>query len=292
MLYWPVELTSLETAPVSTPTATPNAPPRAPPFAIPSHLLRRMVLTLPRPPADAPETAWQAEVQGGLDTISVLDPRNALEATLVVHFIALTAAATDACRIAFEADASSAQALRQRACAASLTRAMSGINRLLEARRKAPAGVPRDWGDTAVELTAGWRAAPARPAEVGREETEDEPEEITRWIDEIDDAELKVAIEQERRETAGEPELPRAPGQPKVRYRYKPDDYIHKFKPDPRAKRPYPGWENMTMAERREYFGYTYTGPGGPPEALTSASRDAMLVELAAEALLRDEYGM
>ena len=203
-----------------------------------------------------------------------------------------SAAATDACGIAVEADASSAQALRQRASAASLTRAMFGVSRLLEARRQAPAGVARDWGDTAAELTAGWRAAPARPVDTPRWEADDEPQEVIRWIDEIDDAELKVAIEQERREKAGEPELPRAPGQPKVQYRYKPDDYIHKFKPDERAKRPYPGWENMTMAERREFFGYTYSGPVGPPEALTPASRDAMLVELAAEAVLRDEYGM
>ncbi len=49
------------------------------------------------------------------------------------------------------------------------------------------------------------------------------------------------------------------------------------------------------MAERRKFFGYTYDGPVGPPEALTPASRDAMLAELAAETaaeeLLTAEYG-
>ena len=37
----------------------------------------------------------------------------------------------------------------------------------------------------------------------------------------------------------------------------------------------------MTMSERREYFGYTYTGPNGPPEALTPASRDLMIKQMA-----------
>jgi hypothetical protein len=38
-----------------------------------------MVLALPRPPADAPETAWQEVVQGGLD------PRDALQTMLAVR---------------------------------------------------------------------------------------------------------------------------------------------------------------------------------------------------------------
>ena len=74
-------------------------------------------------------------------------------------------------------------------------------------------------------------------------------------------------------------------------YRYKPDDYIRKFKPAPK-KRPYPGYENMAMSERREYFGYAYTGPNGPPEALTPASRDLMIKQMAEEELLKTEYGM
>jgi hypothetical protein len=49
------------------------------------------------------------------------------------------------------------------------------------------------------------------------------------------------------------------------------------------------------MAERRAMFGYTYTGPNGPPEALTPASRDEMLKEMAKqeeiEKLLDAEYG-
>jgi hypothetical protein len=104
-----------------------------------------------------------------------------------------------------------------------------------------------------------------------------------------------IAFEQERREKAGEPPLPRKPGQPIVLYRYKPTDYIHKFSPDPKNWQKYPGFENMTMAERRAMFGYTYTGPNGPPEALTPASRDEMLKEMAKqeeiEKLLDAEYG-
>jgi hypothetical protein len=47
----------------------------------------------------------------------------------------------------------------------------------------------------------------------------------------------------------------------------------------------------MTMAERRAMFGYTYTGPNGPPEALTPASRDEMLKHEEIEKLLDAEYG-
>jgi len=148
--------------------------------------------------------------------------------------------------------------------------------RLLTAQRIAPAVPERDWGGTAAELTAQWRAAPARPAEAPRGGTaaaEAEEETIVKWIDEIDDAELAIAVEQDRREKAGEPPLPTKG--PKVLYRYKPEDYIRRFKPDERAQRPYPGWENMTKPERREFFGYTYTGPVAPLEMLTPASRAA-----------------
>ena len=103
--------------------------------------------------------------------------------------------------------------------------------------------------------------------------SEAEPETIVKWIDELDDAEVEIAIEQERREAAGEPPLPTKG--PRVLYRYKPDDYARRWKPDERAARKYPGWENMTKAERREFFGYTYTGPVAPLEMLTPASRAA-----------------
>ena len=253
-------------------------------------MLQGMVSTLPRPGPDAPETAWRETVQGGLDALGILDPRDALQATYAIHIIALGAAADDACRLAMEAGATGAQALRQRASAASMMRAMGVAARLLAVQRLAPAVAARAWGGAATELTVGWRAMPARPVEPVRgmpapgvqAEIEAELEPVVRWIDELDDKELAIAVEADRREKAGEPPLPRKPGQPMVLYRYKPEDYIRRFKPDARAKRPYPGWETMTMAERREFFGYTYTGPGGPPEALTPASRDAMLAEIAA----------
>src|SRR5208337_4079002 len=82
-----------------------------------------------------------------------------------------------------------------------------------------------------------------------------EPEEVIRWIDEIDDAELAEAVEADRREKAGEPPLPRKP-RPKVIYKYTPNDCARRWKPDERAARPYPGRENMTKPERREFFGY------------------------------------
>jgi hypothetical protein len=253
-----------------------------------------MAFTLPRPGDDEPETAWHDELQANLDLLAALNPSNPLEAMLAIQAIAANAGALDASRLAFEPGAPAAQALRHRACANALARTATTALRLLKQQKALPVGPPRDWGDAVADLGEAWRNAPARPAESARtgKAAAAESETVVRWIDELDDAEVQIAVEQERREKAGEPELPRKPGQPKVLYRYKADDYIHKFKPDPKNFQPYPGYENMTMSERREFFGYTYTGPNGPPEALTPASRDLMLKQMAEEELLKAEYGM
>jgi hypothetical protein len=257
------------------PLASP--PPRKPPYAIPPTALRELVLTLARPPADAPETAWQDVVQAGLDRLGTLDPRDPMEAMLAIQIIAAHTGAADAYRLAFEPGTTAEQAKRQRASASALFRGMTVAARGLQQQRALPTAPPRDWGDTAAELGAVWRAAPPRPAEAPRSGKSPgaarEPEVIVKWIDEIDDAELAIAVEAQRRELAGEPELPRSG--PKVLYRYKPDDYIHKFKPDERAARPYPGWENMTKSERREFFGYTYDGEVAPLSMLTPEAQAA-----------------
>ena len=72
--------------------------------------------------------------------------------------------------------------------------------------------------------------------------------------DGIDDAEMNEEIERPRREAAGEPPLPVKPG-PRRIYKYQPDDDALTWVPDERAGRKYPGWENMTKPERREFFG-------------------------------------
>jgi hypothetical protein len=257
-------------------TPDPTAAPARPPYTIPQQTLRGMVLTLPRPGADEPETAWQEVVQGALDMLEALDPRDALQTMLAVTVIATQAGAVDACRLAFAPDASAEQALRQRASAAALVRVMAGALRSLKQLRLQPAVPARDWGGAAAALAAVLREAPGRPAEAARggEPVAAEPAEIIRWIDEIDDAEMNEEIERLRREAAGEPPLPVKPG-PRRIYKYKPDDYALTWVPDERAARKYPGWENMTKPERREFFGYTYTGPVAPLEMLTPASRAA-----------------
>jgi hypothetical protein len=234
-----------------------------------------MVLTLARPGADEPETAWQDTVQAGLDKLGAFDPRDPIETMLAIQVIAANAGSLDAYRLAFEPGTTARQALRQRANAASLARTMTGAIRLLTQQRALPAAPARDWGSAAAELGAAWRAEPPRPAEPppSGKPGEAEPQVIVKWIDEIDDAELAIAVEDDRREKAGEPPLPRSG--PKVLYRYKPEDYIHRFKPDERAARPYPGWENMTKPERREFFGYTYDGPVAPLSMLTPESQAA-----------------
>ena len=272
--------------------ATP--PPPKPPYAIPRHALASMVLTLPRPAEDAPDAAWQDAVQDSLDKLGALNPCDAIEAMLAIDLVALNAAQRDALRLAAKPAATAEQARLQRASAVALFRSFAATVRLLDRQRCRPAAPERAWADAAAELSARWRTAPSRPLaalHTGKTAPDDTPETIVKWFDEIDDVELAIATEQERREQAGEPPLPRKPGQPIVLYRYKPEDYIHKFKPDPKNFRKYPGYENMTMAERREFFGYTYTGPNGPPEALTPASRDEMLKQIESEKLLDAEYG-
>jgi hypothetical protein len=260
---------------MSNPPPDPAALPTKPLYPIPPATLRAMVLTLARPLPDAPESAWQEVVQAGLDDLAALDPRDPIEAMLAIQIIAANAGSLDAYRLAFEPGTTAAQALRQRANAASLARGMTGAIRLLKEQRALPADPVRDWGTAAVDAAAAWRAEPPRPAEppLSGKPGEAEPQVIVKWIDEIDDAELAIATEEERREQAGEPPLPRSG--PKVLYRYKPEDYIHRFKPDERAARPYPGWENMTKPERRDFFGYTYKGEVAPLSMLTPESQAA-----------------
>ena len=278
------------------PTTPPDEvhPPTRQLYPIPDRTLRAMAFTLPRPGDDEPESAWQEEVEVALDTLAALDPRNPIELILALQVISATAAAQDAHRLAFEPGASESQAHRHRASATAMHRTVTTAMRLLNQRWKRPVGPRRDWGDAAIDVGAAWRQAPARPAQLtrsGKAAADDTPETIVRWIDELTDEEVQIAAEQERREKAGEPPLPRKPGQPIFLYRYKPTDYIHKFSPDPKNWQKYPGFENMTMAERRAMFGYTYTGPNGPPEALTPASRDEMLKQIESEKLLDAEYG-
>jgi hypothetical protein len=274
--------------------AAPPDPPTRQLYPIPERTLRAMAFTLPRPGDDEPESAWQEEVEAALDILAALDPHNPIELILVLQVIAATAAAQDAQRLAFEPGASEAQAHRHRASAAAMTRTVTTAMRMLNQPWKRPVGPRRDWGDAAADVGAAWHQAPARPLaalHTGKTAADDTPETIVRWIDELTDEEVQIASEQERREKEGEPPLPRKPGQPIVLYRYKPTDYIHKFSPDPKNWQKYPGFENMTMAERRAMFGYTYTGPNGPPEALTPASRDEMLKQIESEKLLDAEYG-
>jgi hypothetical protein len=278
--------------PNADPTTTPA--PQKPLYPIPRHALATMVLTLPRPAADAPDTAWQEAVQDSLDKLGALNPGDAIEAMLAIDLVALNAAQRDALRLAVEPAATAEQARLQRASAVALFRSFATTVRLLDRQRCRPAAPEREWADAATELSALWRTAPSRPLAAlhgGKAAADDTPETIVRWIDELTDEEVQIASEQERREKEGEPPLPRKPGQPIVLYRYKPQDYIRKFSPDPKNWQKYPGFENMTMAERRAMFGYTYTGPNGPPEALTPASRDEMLKQIESEKLLDAEYG-
>jgi hypothetical protein len=258
------------------PDPDPNPAPAKPPYTVPPQDLHDMVLTLPRPPADAPATAWQEVVQGGLDRLGVLDPRDALQTKLAVTVIATHNEAVDTCRLAFALDASAVQALCQRANATALAHVMAGVMRSLKRLRLQPAAPARDWGDAAAALAGVMQQAPGRPAEAARngKAAAEEPAEIIRWIDKIDDAEMNEEIERLRREAAGEPALPVKPG-PRRIYKYKPDDYALTWVPDERAARKYPGWENMTKPERREFFGYTYIGPVAPLEMLTPTSRAA-----------------
>jgi len=110
----------------------PPAAPVKPPYTLPARSLRDMVLTLARPGEDEPESAWQEVVQGGLDKLGELDPRDALEAMLAIQVIAASAGALDAYRLAFEPGTTAAQALRQRANAAAMVRAVTGLMRALK----------------------------------------------------------------------------------------------------------------------------------------------------------------
>src|SRR5271165_7591310 len=126
--------------------------PAKPPYTIPTEALRGMVLTLPRPGPDEPESAWQETVQGGLDKLGALDPRDPAETELAILIVAAQAGARDAFRLAFEPGTTAAQARQQRANAAALMRAAGGARKLLAQQRVMPAVAERDWGGAAGEL--------------------------------------------------------------------------------------------------------------------------------------------
>src|SRR5471032_201005 len=125
----------------------PTAVADKPPTPIPAHILLAMVHTLPRPAADALATAWQEVVQGGLDKLAALSPRDSIEVMLAVQVIAANAGALDAYQLAFEPDTTAAQARQQRANASALNRSVIGGLRLLAQRQKLPAALACDWGD-------------------------------------------------------------------------------------------------------------------------------------------------
>jgi hypothetical protein len=117
------------------------------PYPIPERVLRAMVLTLARPAADALEAIWTAIVQGALDQLDTIDPRDAIEAMFAVQIIAANAGMVDALRVAFEVDSDAKHALRQRASASALARALAVAARLLRDQRGRLAGEARDWDE-------------------------------------------------------------------------------------------------------------------------------------------------
>jgi hypothetical protein len=264
--------------PISAPTnADPATEPGQPPYAIPPQTLLAMVHTLSQPQAQDPASIWQAVVHAALGQLGTLDPRDPIEAMLAVQVVSGNAGALDALRIAMSPDTTAVQAQRQRANAAMLNRGVANALRMLGQRKKLPVAPERDWGDAVEALSAAWQQAPARPAEPPRsgKAAEPEPAEIIRWFDEVPDDELAVETERLRKEAAGEPPSPLKPG-PRVVYKHKPGDYALTWKgPDPRNLEKYPGWENMTMPERRAYFGYKYEGPGCPISMLSPESQAA-----------------
>jgi hypothetical protein len=278
---------------MSSTSPDPTADPGHPPIAIPRQILLAMAQTLRRPDADAPADTWQDMVDAAMTQLGALGPRDPIEAMLAVQVIAANAGVLDAYRTAMEPGTLMAPAARQRASAVAMTRSVFGLLRLLAQRQKSAPAATRDWGEAAAGIGALWRQAPVRPAEAppcGRTAKE-EPAEIIRWYDEIDDEELAIEDERVRRELAGEPPLPPPPG-PKRIYKYKPGDYGATWKgADPKSFAHYPGWENMTMAERRAFFGYTYKGPGCPISMLSAESQAAYAAQQEVEAAERKEYG-
>jgi hypothetical protein len=275
----------LVTAPVSNPSPDPDNALGKPSCPIASETLRAMVFTLPRPGADEPATVWQEVVQGGLDKLATLDPRDPMEATLAILVIAANAGALDAYRIAFEPGTTAVQALRQRANAAALTRGMFTAMRLLARLRARPAVRARDLGCVVAELAGVWQPEPARRAEArkGARSAEAQPETIIRWLDEVPDDELAEEVERQRKDAAGEPPLPVKPGPRRV-YQHKPGAAGRCGKLDPQDPLPHPGWEKMARPERRAFFVHTNGGPvesGGandrPPLALRVGPPDQAL---------------
>jgi hypothetical protein len=229
------------------------------PVCVQPDVVRTLVLSLPRPGKGAPAEIGRLLITGALAMMELLRPRDLYEAMLVGQIIALQAQAGHEGELIGKYQAETERRQRHVRTQATLQRSVGTLRRQLREYRHETEAVgyaPYQggvWEYQLPELEALWTDAEvervAEVAEMKAAVAAAPGAKVTMWqkagrtyIHELSDAELAELTEAEKRGVML-PCPPMEPGDPAAR-----------FVPEP--VRPKKSWEEMTMQERRERYGY------------------------------------
>ncbi len=131
--------------------------------------LVELLRSLPAPPPDAP-VAWRhAHLQGIIEEVRALDPRDPLEAMLAVHIIVARHAAADSARMSLDPTLTARQVARMHRNAEMLLRAVRGTERSLKKQQTGRGALGQAPDEAAFDLAAldavwrgmaGWAPVP------------------------------------------------------------------------------------------------------------------------------------
>jgi len=121
-----------------------------------------LLRALPAPPPDAPGAVRHAHIQGVIQEVRALDPRDPMEATLVSHIIAARHAAANLARLSLNPALSARQMDQSRRAVEGVLRAARQTERTLKKRqagRGAPGQAPVEVAFDLEAVDAAWRGA-------------------------------------------------------------------------------------------------------------------------------------
>jgi hypothetical protein len=222
---------------------------QVPTYPLPKTLQRALARALPQRPDD-PDDPPEERIEVALEAVAGLCPRNAVEAMLAIQFVVGCAAALDTFEQAADAALEAEAVRRLRGTANALQRSADRARQALLKLQSEPepaalaSEVVKGW-DCDLPALAALRRKTAPPAEKAAAKPAARPWGNKRYWHELTNEELAAVKAAQARGEA-------------VNITYKPGDPALLFTPDPRSSLPYKRWEDMTMEERRQRYGYRH----------------------------------
>ena len=264
-----------ETAPYPYPDPTPSG---LLPICVAPEAVHSLMRSLPRPNPDDPPAHGRQLVASAVGMIGELRPRNRYEAALVLQIIAAQFQARQSGELRAANQARPEVMTRYERGMVTLLRSAQAMERRLRLYRRdmlaegyAPA-VGQVWACELDALEAVWRAEPVGQEAAPAPAAKPAAKKVWAWqkngrtyMHQILDAELDELMEAHKR------------GEVVEWPPYRPGDPGEHWVPDPKNFRPFRPWQEMTMDERLERYGYKH-----PPEF--EAKRLARKAREAAEA--------